>query len=71
MLQAQTITRIFKLPNGTALPDPDPRLSPDAVRHYYTTTHPELVNAKLSGPTIDDATNTYTYTISVNLGTKG
>ena len=55
--------------NGTKMPDPNPNASPEAVKDILAATHPELANAAMDGPTINGATQTYTFIKSV--GTKG
>ncbi|MBN9424727.1 MAG: hypothetical protein BGO63_10495 [Candidatus Accumulibacter sp. 66-26] len=47
-LQVETIERRF-MHGGRTLPDPDPSMSPDDVRAFYSAIHPELLNAVVTG----------------------
>jgi len=67
-LKIETIQREFRY-NGVKLPDPSPTLSIDAVREIFTTTHPEIANAAIDGPTVKGNVHTYTFVRSV--GEKG
>ena len=51
------------------LDDPNPDWSPDAVLNFYANTYPELLSAKLEGPTFDN--DAVVYTCVVSMGTKG
>uniref|UniRef100_E6QVT3 PRTRC system protein C n=1 Tax=mine drainage metagenome TaxID=410659 RepID=E6QVT3_9ZZZZ len=43
-LQVNELTRVFKY-MGTTLPDPDPKMSVDAVKAVYAHQYPELASA--------------------------
>lgn len=40
----QNARRVFQY-SSLDLPDPDPAMTPEAVKDYYTVAYPELVNA--------------------------
>ncbi len=67
-MDIQALERIFRY-NGIALPDPDPAMTPDAVRETLAATYPELTNAVIEGPEITGETVIYTFKRPV--GTKG
>jgi PRTRC genetic system protein C len=63
------LKRIFRY-NGIGLEDPDPRLGPDEIRkHYGSTLYPELINAKISGPTKEGDVEVWSFT--AQFGDKG
>ncbi len=47
-LQVEAVERRFTY-CGRTLPDPDPTISPDEVRGFYSAIHPELLNAVVTG----------------------
>lgn len=56
--------------NGAALGDPDPSLSPDAVRKLYAASgYPALTNASVSAPEVKSGKEIYQFKAAV--GTKG
>lgn len=65
----EVLPRVFL--HGTArLVDPDPALTPDAVKTMYAAAgYPDLTNAALAGPEIKDGYRVYTFKRAV--GTKG
>ena len=67
-MEAQVLTREFHY-NGTIIPDPNPNLNLDQVRDVLATSHPELNNAAMDGPTMKAGKQVYTFIKSV--GTKG
>jgi PRTRC genetic system protein C len=67
-LQATELVRKF-IYKGTQLPDPGPTLNVEQVRDILSSTHPELANAAIDGPTTKGSEQTYTFVQSV--GTKG
>jgi PRTRC genetic system protein C len=56
--------------NGVALPDVDPKMSPEEVKIFYASTmYPELANAVTEGP--DDSNGKLRYSFRKAVGTKG
>ena len=55
--------------NGTSIPDPDPKLTPEQVRDTLTAVFPEIATATLSGPEPKD--NAVRFTFSRAIGSKG
>lgn len=60
MVQEIVFTRKFKY-NGIELGDPNPALSADAVREFYSTQFPELTNSLVEGPTTKGTEQTYQF----------
>lgn len=52
-------------------PDPGTNIVPDKVADFYSAQYPELINARIEGPELDDKTETVIYTISTKAGTNG
>jgi PRTRC genetic system protein C len=67
-LTASAIQRTFFY-NGRALPDPDPTMTPEQVKQYYSAIHAELTNAVVEGGSL--AGNTQTFEFRRGIGTKG
>lgn len=67
-MKIATLVRKFKY-NSISLPDPNPALSPDAVREFYSAQYPELASAAMEGPTTKDNVATWTFVRAV--GSKG
>lgn len=67
-LQVKKLERVFKFKENK-LPDPNPSFSPQEVLEFYTSDYPELTNANVGGPEIEDD-KTY-YEFKTTLGTKG
>lgn len=67
-LTATPVQRVF-LYNGRALPDPDPAMSPDLVRQFYSAIHADLTNAVVEGGAFEGTTQTFEF--RRGLGTKG
>ena len=54
---------------GRIIPDPNPELTPEAVREFLTLQHPEMSTATIVGP---EAVGRYLrYTIQRSIGSKG
>ena len=53
------------------LPDPGNHVTADKVPDFYSVQYPELINAKIEGPKLDNDNSVAVYTISVKAGTKG
>lgn len=51
------------------LPDPDPNMTPDKVREFYSNQYPELVNCSIVGPEV--LKSKIKFTFSSTPGTKG
>ena len=71
-VQKIILKRSFVLTNNgtnTTLPDPNPDLTPDQVRKFYATRHPELVSSTVTGPKYEGDTMVYSFKSGV--GTKG
>ena len=66
----QTLTRIFKLGTQT-LDDPNPNMTPEQVRQFYTAQHPSLLNAGIGSPARDLKAGTETIEFITNYGRKG
>jgi len=69
---ATVLERIFLFKdNGVeiSLPDPDSKLSPEAVLNFYTNTYDILVTAKVTGGKINN--DKLEYRFESVLGTKG
>jgi len=53
MTTIQTANRLFKLGSLT-LTDPDPSLPPDQAVRLYSANYPQIANAELVGPVVND-----------------
>lgn len=62
------VRRIF-IYNGRTLPDPDPQMTPEAVKQFYSAIHADLTNAAVEGGTFEGDTQTFEF--KRGLGTKG
>lgn len=68
-MKVETIKREFRL-NGMTLPDPVPGMSIEDVRNLYASSgYPQLLNAKIIGPTYEGDTAIYTF--EQHVGHKG
>lgn len=67
-IQPEAITRTF-IYGGRTLPDPDPRMAPEAVKTHYSAIHADLVNAVVEGGNFEG--NTQVFCFHRSLGTKG
>lgn len=67
-LQFENVTRCF-VHNGRTLPDPDPALSADEVRLFYSTIHADLLNATVEGGNFEGQTQVFEFRRAV--GNKG
>lgn len=68
MTNVTTAGRLFQY-SGLNLPDPDPKMSPQAVKDYYQMAYPELVNATVEDGQFDGHNQVFTFRRAV--GTKG
>lgn len=55
--------------NGRILPDPDPQLTPEQVKTFYSAIHGDLVNAAVEGGQFEGDAQIWEFKRSV--GTKG
>ncbi len=68
-MQVVDLSREFKY-NSIKLSDPNPALTPEAVKDFYQALQfPELNNSVVEGPVTKDGVATYTFTRAV--GSKG
>lgn len=66
---APRVRRIFSF-NGAQLADPDPKMTPDEVRKFYSSNgYPTLTNASITGPETKDGKQIYSLKAAV--GSKG
>lgn len=68
-MEATIATRVFKL-RERELEDLDPGMDPEQIQEAYAESYPELTNASITGPVVDDD-NRLVYTFEVNVGKKG
>lgn len=72
-MEKVTIKRVFELKRKGAtvkLTDPDESLPPAKVAVFYSNSYPELLNASVQGPTINE-NGEAVYTFGATVGTKG
>ncbi|MBN9615123.1 MAG: carbamoylphosphate synthase large subunit [Acidobacteriales bacterium 59-55] len=55
--------------NGTSIPDPDPKMTPEQVRDTLVAVYPEIATATLSGP--EPKADAVRYTFNRAIGSKG
>lgn len=67
-IQATPLARVFFY-GGRSLPDPDPQMTPEAVKNYYSAIHADLTNAAVEGGNFEGDTQVFQFKRSV--GTKG
>jgi PRTRC genetic system protein C len=65
----QELTRVFRS-GSINLPDPDPGLSGEQVKDFYSVNHPHLATAMLEGPTIEGDKAVWTF-VPAPVKTKG
>ena len=68
MTTIQAVNRVFSY-SGVMLPDPDPAMTPQEVKDYFTNIYPELVNASIEGGDFDGTNQQFTFRRGT--GTKG
>ena len=68
MIDAKVLSRSFTY-NGVKLPDPDPRMTPDEVKTFYSHQYPELATAAITGPEASGEQLAYSFVRAI--GTKG
>jgi len=67
-LEAKTLKRVFKYGKLT-LSDPDPIMGPKDVMQFYSGQYPELTNASLEGPSIEN--DEIVFEFGKTVGVKG
>ena len=68
MLQASPLKRPFAF-LGLKLPDPNPKLTAEEVRSFYSAQYPDLATASITGPeAVDDK---LVFRFERAIGTKG
>lgn len=55
--------------NGVKLPDPDPKMTPEAVRTFFAATYPDITTAAITGP--EAVGDNLRYSFVRAIGTKG
>lgn len=55
--------------NEVELPDPNPTMTLEDIRKFYSGKYPEIINSTINGPKIFEDTATYSFNRAV--GTKG
>lgn len=69
-MEVKTLSREFiNSKTKQVLPDPNPDMTPDKVREYYSNQYPELLNCSIQGPEI--LSTKLKFTFSTSIGTKG
>ncbi len=63
------LPRVFKL-GSIQLADPDPALTPEKVRDFYSVNYPHLSSADWEGPEVTSVGAVYTY-LPAPVKTKG
>ena len=68
MLQANPLKRCFAF-LGLKLPDPNPKLTAEEVRSFYSAQYPDLATASITGPEVVDDKLVFRFERAI--GTKG
>jgi PRTRC genetic system protein C len=71
-MEIKTLERAFAVTiNGQLieLPDPNPAFEPKQVRSLYSCTYPDITNARIDGPFVENDKMLYKFVHT--LGTKG
>ncbi len=68
MLQASPLKRSFAF-LGLKLPDPNPKLTAEEVRSFYSAQYPDLATAAIAGP--EAVGDKLLYRFERAIGTKG
>lgn len=55
--------------NNIILDDPNPDFTPNRVKEFYSNTYPELLNATVDNPKIEN--DNLIYEFNTKIGTKG
>lgn len=67
-IQTTPVVRTF-LYGGRTLPDPGVHMSPEEVKHFYSSIHADLTTAAVEGGEFDGDTQVWHF--RRNVGTKG
>lgn len=67
-LHAAAVNRLFKY-GGRVFPDPDPQMSPEQVKAFYSHIHADLLTAQVEGGEFDGDTQVFSFRRAI--GTKG
>jgi PRTRC genetic system protein C len=68
MLQASPLKRSFSF-QGLKLPDPNPKLTAEEVRPFYSAQYPDLATAAITGP--EAVGDKLIFRFERSIGTKG
>ena len=68
--QARVMKRAFKF-DGKVLDDPNPKMTPEQVKQFYSTQYPELLTAGIGSPVEDLKAGTLTIELIKQYGRKG
>jgi PRTRC genetic system protein C len=66
-MKVELLKRTFSY-NGVNLVDPDPVMTPEAVRDFYSAMYPEITTAVVEGP--EDRNGKLAYSFRKSVGTK-
>jgi len=67
-MESRVLTRFFEV-NGQKLPDPNPQLTVEEVRTFYTHEFPDIATASITGPEVIG--DKLLYRFSRAIGSKG
>ena len=67
-MESHVLTRFFEV-NGQKLPDPNPQLTVEEVRTFYTHEFPDIATASITGPEVIG--DKLLYRFSRAIGSKG
>jgi PRTRC genetic system protein C len=67
-MESHPLSRYFEV-HGVKLPDPNPALSVEEVRGFYSQQYPEIATATVTGP--EQVGDKLRYLFSQAIGTKG
>jgi PRTRC genetic system protein C len=67
-MESHPLSRYFEV-HGVKLPDPNPSLSVEEIRGFYSQQYPEIATAAVAGP--EQVGDKLVYRFSTAVGTKG
>jgi PRTRC genetic system protein C len=67
-MESRVLTRFFEV-NGQKLPDPNPQLTVEEVRTFYSHEFPDIATASITGPEVIG--DKLLYRFSRAIGSKG
>jgi PRTRC genetic system protein C len=67
-MESRVLTRFFEV-NGQKLPDPNPQLTVEEVRTFYSHEFPDIATASITGPEVIG--DKFLYRFSRAIGSKG